>query len=56
MHPNFVKTFLRSIYVDDVAYGADNDDMAYDLYLQSKRILGLISENLLRTLLLWHNG
>ena len=46
MHPNFVKTFLRSIYVDDVAYGADNDDMAYDLYLQSKRILADAGFNL----------
>ena len=26
----------RSIYVDDVAYGAETEDLAYDLYTESK--------------------
>ena len=35
----FVKTFLRSIYVDDVSYGADDADSAYELYKKSKQAL-----------------
>ena len=37
--PQFVETFLRSIYVDDVSYGADDADSAYELYKKSKQIL-----------------
>ena len=37
--PQFVQKFLRSIYVDDVNYGADDLDSAYELYEKSKRIL-----------------
>ena len=38
-YPQFVQLFLRSVYVDDVSFGADNDDDAYKLYLKSKTIL-----------------
>ena len=37
--PQFVQSFLRSVYVDDVSFGADDDDNAYELYTKSKRIL-----------------
>ena len=37
--PEFVKMFLRSIYVDDVSYGADDVDSAYELYPKSKTTL-----------------
>jgi len=37
--PQFVQLFLRSVYVDDVSFGADNDDDAYELYFKSKTIL-----------------
>ena len=37
--PEFVEMFLRSIYVDDVSYGADDVDSAYELYLKSKTTL-----------------
>ena len=30
-HPDLVNTLLRSIYVDDVTYGADGEDEAYQL-------------------------
>ena len=36
---NFVDTFLKSICVDDVSYGANSVDQAYELYFQSKHIL-----------------
>lgn len=39
LYPQFVRTFLRSIYVDDVSCGADNDDNAFELYLKSRHIL-----------------
>ena len=39
VHPEFVQRFLRSVYVDDVSFGADCDDDAYELYLRSKQIL-----------------
>ena len=38
-HPEFVRAFLRSIYVDDVSYGADDVDSAYELYKRSKETL-----------------
>ena len=37
--PQFVRSFIRSVYVDDVSFGADNDDAAYELYTKSKDIL-----------------
>ena len=37
--PQFVETFLKSIYVDDVSYGADDADSTYELYKKSKQIL-----------------
>ena len=38
-YPQFVQTFMQSIYVDDVSFGAEDDDSAFDLYLKSKTIL-----------------
>ena len=37
--PETVKRISRSIYVDDVAYGADTEDLAYELYPESKSLL-----------------
>ena len=34
--PEFVETFLRSIYVDDLSTGGDTDEEAYQLYIKSK--------------------
>ena len=34
--PEFVNTFLSSIYVDDVSRGEGSVSSAYDLYLKSK--------------------
>ena len=31
--------FLKSIYVDDVSYGADDEDAAFKLYMKSEEIL-----------------
>ena len=39
LYPEFVEKFLRSIYVDDVSYGADDPDSAYELYERSKQTL-----------------
>ena len=30
---------MKFVYVDDVSFGANDDDSAYKLYMQSKRIL-----------------
>ena len=38
-HPEFVNTFLKSIYVDDVSYDADDEDAAFELYMKSEKIL-----------------
>ncbi len=38
-HPELVPSLTRSIYVDDVVHGADNDDDAYKVYAGSKDIL-----------------
>ena len=38
-YPELVNLFMRSIYVDDVSYGADNEDTAFELYVKSKEIL-----------------
>jgi len=37
--PQFVQLFLRSVYVDDVSFGASDDDSAFELYVKSKAIL-----------------
>jgi len=38
-HPEVISMFMRSIYVDDVSYGADDDNSAFELFLKSKEIL-----------------
>jgi len=38
-HPEVVSVFMRSIYVDDISYGADDDNSAFELYMKSKEIL-----------------
>lgn len=38
-HPQLVENLSRSIYVDDVVSGAENDDEAYQLCIESKRML-----------------
>ena len=38
-YPELVSLFMRSIYVDDVSYGADDEDTAFELYMKSKEIL-----------------
>jgi len=37
-HPELVNILKRSIYVDDVTYGANQDDDAYKLYTMSKKV------------------
>ena len=37
--PEFVQTFLRSVYVDDVSFGAEDDNSTYELYWKSKNVL-----------------
>lgn len=37
--PGFVEMFLRSIYVDDVTFGAEDDEDAYHLYQKSKQVM-----------------
>ena len=39
MYPEFVRAFLRSIYVDNVSYGVDDTDSAYELYKRLKETL-----------------
>ena len=34
--PDFVHTFLQSLYVDDVVLGANDVDHAYELYIKAK--------------------
>ena len=34
--PDFVETFLRTIYVDDLSTGGDSDEVAYQLYVKSR--------------------
>ena len=33
-----MNTLMKSIYVDDVTYGADGEDEAYELYVLSKKV------------------
>lgn len=44
--PEFVNTFLSSIYVDDVSFGAEADHAAHQLYTKSKTRLGEAGFNL----------
>ena len=44
--PELVSLFMRSIYVDDVSYGADDEDTAFELYMKSKEILAKDGFNL----------
>ena len=37
-YPDLINTLLRSIYVDDVTYGADGESEAYQLYTLSKKV------------------
>ena len=37
-NPDLVNTLMKSIYVDDVTYGADGEDEAYKLYVLSKKV------------------
>ena len=37
-HPGLVNTLLKSIYVDDVTYGANREEDAYQLYALSKKV------------------
>ena len=37
--PEFVTKFGRAIYVDDVIFGAQDDDNTFELYLKSKKRL-----------------
>ena len=37
--PRFVKKFLRSIYVDDLSFGAEDSDDAFELFQTSKKLL-----------------
>ena len=39
VYPQFVKILTRSIYVDDVTYGATDDNAAFELYVKSKKVL-----------------
>ena len=38
VHPRLVDTLLKSIYVDDVTYGANTEEDAYQLYTLSKKV------------------
>ena len=38
-HPEFVNLMTRSIYVDDITYGASNEEAAFELYSKSKKVL-----------------
>ena len=38
-YPELVQTFLRSVYANDVSFGTEDDDSAYELYLKSKHVL-----------------
>ena len=38
-YPKLVSLLIRSIYVDDVSFGADDEESAFELYTRSKEIL-----------------
>jgi len=37
-HPGLVQTLMKSIYVDDISFGAEGEDKAYNLYVLSKKV------------------
>ena len=37
-HPELVRQLLQSIYVDDIMFGGNSDEEAYNLYVQSKDV------------------
>lgn len=45
-HPALVHTLMKSIYVDDVTFGADGENEAYNLYVLSKKIFAASGFNL----------
>ncbi len=45
-YPELVRDLLQSIYVDDIIFGADDEESAFDLYVRSKDILRSGSFNL----------
>ena len=38
-HPEVTSRLMRSVYVDDIIFGADNDETAYQLFMDSKELL-----------------
>ena len=44
--PGLVETLTRSTYMDDIVTGAESEDEAYQLYLDSKEVLSHGSFNL----------
>ena len=38
LYPELVRDLLRSIYIDDIVFGADDEESAFDLYVKSKGI------------------
>ena len=46
VHPRLVDTLLKSIYVDDVTYGANTEEDAYQLYTLSKKAFAEAGFNL----------
>ena len=38
-HPGTVMAVSNSIYVDDIVFGAEDEETTYNLYLESKKIL-----------------
>ena len=45
-HPILTKKLLQSLYVDDVAFGAANEEQAYQMFVTSKEILSDAGFNL----------
>ena len=39
-HPKLVEKLIKAMYVDDIVTGADNEEAAYQLFIQAKEILG----------------
>ena len=46
LYPELVRDLLQSIYVDDIVFGADDEESAFDLYVKSKGLLKSGSFNL----------
>ena len=49
-YPELVQTFLRSVYADDVSFGTEDDNSAYELYLKSKHVLAKGGFNLRKSI------